>query len=88
MSNVGHNIPEMIMFDWFHIYLVHDVAGNEVGLLLGRLRDNGYPEQDIPGLCANIPLACAVRWRRGQVCSRQKARGQDCTGQGGSLRAP
>ena len=47
MSNVGHNIPEMIMFDWFHIYLVHGVAGNEVGLLLGRLRDNGYPEQDI-----------------------------------------
>ena len=47
MSNVGQNIPEMIMFDWFHIYLVHGVAGNEVGLLLGRLRDKGYPEQQI-----------------------------------------
>eukprot|EP00439_Symbiodinium_sp_Y106_P024906 s3160_g3.t1 len=43
MSNVGQNIPEMIMFDWFHIYLVHGVAGNE----LGRLRDKGYPEQQI-----------------------------------------
>ncbi|CAE7280048.1 unnamed protein product [Symbiodinium sp. CCMP2592] len=47
MSNVGHNIPEMIMFDWFHIYLVHGVAGNEVGVLLGRLRDSGFPEQQI-----------------------------------------
>ena len=43
MSNVGQNITEMIMFDWFHIYLVHGVAGNE----LGRLRDKGYPEQQI-----------------------------------------
>ena len=47
MSNVGTNIPEIIMFDWFHIYLVHGVAGHEVGLLLGRLRDNGHPEQHI-----------------------------------------
>ena len=47
LSNVGHNIPEMIMFDWFHICLVHGVAGNELGLLLGRLQDKGYPGQQI-----------------------------------------
>ena len=41
---VGYAVPEAVMFDWLHIYLVHGVAGNEVGHLLGCLRDAGFPE--------------------------------------------
>ena len=34
----GKEIPEIIMYDWFHIFLVHGVANRELGLLAGHLR--------------------------------------------------
>ena len=34
----GKEIPEIIMYDWFHIFLVHGAANRELGLLAGHLR--------------------------------------------------
>ncbi|OLQ10248.1 hypothetical protein AK812_SmicGene6070 [Symbiodinium microadriaticum] len=44
---IGYDIPETVMYDWFHIYLVHGVCNIECGLVLGGLRDAGFPESDI-----------------------------------------
>ena len=44
---IGYDIPETIMFDWFHIYLVHGVCNIECGLVLGGLRDAGFPESRV-----------------------------------------
>ena len=46
-NHVGYAMPEAVMYDWLHIYLVHGVAGNEVGALLGHLRDAGFREKQI-----------------------------------------
>ena len=46
MDDLGYNVPEAIMYDWFHIYLVHGIVGRDLGLLLGALRTAGI-EDDI-----------------------------------------
>ena len=43
----GYAMPECIMFDWMHIYMVHGTVGNEVGYLLAVLRDAGFTEERI-----------------------------------------
>ena len=43
-ESYGHQIPESVMFDWFHIFLVHGVANREFGLLSASLRDSGIPD--------------------------------------------
>ena len=47
MDDLGYNVPEAIMYDWFHIYLVHGIDGRDLGLLLGALRTGGIQEDDI-----------------------------------------
>ena len=47
MDDLGYNVPEAIMYDWFHIYLVHGIVGRDLGLLLGALRTAGIQEDDI-----------------------------------------
>ena len=54
MSNIGYQIPECIMFDWFHIYLVHGVVGHECGFLLGTLKDAGVEEDAIDKFVASF----------------------------------
>ena len=41
---IGHKVPEAIMFDFFHVYLVHGIVGNELGFFFGELRDVGFGE--------------------------------------------
>ena len=47
MDDLGYSVPEAIMYDWFHIYLVHGIVGRDLGLLLGTLRTAGIQEDDI-----------------------------------------
>ena len=47
MDDIGFRIPECIMFDWFHIYLVHGICGNHCGCLLGTLKDAGIAAEAI-----------------------------------------
>ena len=44
---IGYEVPESVLFDFFHIYLVHGICNIECGLLLGSLRDAGFPERHI-----------------------------------------
>ncbi|CAE7669351.1 UBC6 [Symbiodinium sp. CCMP2592] len=44
---IGHKVPEAIMFDFFHIYLVHGIVGNELGFFFGMLRDAGFGEDQL-----------------------------------------
>ena len=37
------------MYDWFHIFLVHGICGIEMGLLLGKLQDEGYSNDAVMG---------------------------------------
>ena len=43
----GYAMPECIMFDCMHIYMVHGTVGNKVGYLLAVLRDAGFTEERI-----------------------------------------
>ena len=54
MSNIGYQIPERIMFDWFHINLVHGVVGHECGCLLDTLKDAGAEEDAIDKFVASF----------------------------------
>ena len=46
-DDVGYSVPEAIMYDRLHVYLVHGIAGNQVGCLLGSLRDAGFSESRV-----------------------------------------
>lgn len=45
----GKLVPESLMYDWCHVYLVGGVAGTEVGLLLGALQDSGFEMSEVEG---------------------------------------
>ena len=81
---VGYAVPEAVMFDWLHIYLVHGVAGNEVGHLLGCLRDAGFPESRLSEV---LHLACAVCWIQPNSDPGTEAGHQDCSSEGIRVRA-
>ena len=52
---IGHKVPEAIMFDFFHIYLVHGIVGNELGFF-GKLRDAGFREDRM------LAFVSSFRW--------------------------
>ncbi|CAE7658968.1 UBC6 [Symbiodinium sp. KB8] len=53
---IGHKVPEAIMFDFFHIYLVHGIVGNELGFFFGKLRDAGFREDRM------LAFVSSFRW--------------------------
>ncbi|CAE7508984.1 UBC6 [Symbiodinium sp. CCMP2592] len=53
---IGHKVPEAIMFDFFHIYLVHGIVGNELGCFFAELRDAGFGEDRL------MDFVSSFRW--------------------------
>lgn len=52
----GHMVPEIIMYDWFHIFVVHGIANRELGLFAGVLRRVGINEERVDNFIGQFIL--------------------------------
>ena len=84
---IGYDIPETIMFDWFHIYLVHGVCNIECGLVLGGLRDAGFSGKPRHRVHAEFQLACSDGWVVPEEHSSGRQRQENFTVKGLGIRA-
>ena len=50
-----------VMYDWFHIYLVHGVANMEIGLLVYKMSAHGFDLEDLNSFTNNFTWPAQFR---------------------------